>query len=125
MPASPESADIRLSVCYALPDAVFLREIAVAAGTTILDAIQLSGLTTAHPEVDPTTARVGIYGKLKTLDTIVREGPGGGLPGAHCGPKNRAPQACAEGAAVRCARRPEVAAPPGRNRRTERLTRFS
>ncbi|GAA0834194.1 MAG: RnfH family protein [Cupriavidus sp.] len=74
MPASPESADIRLSVCYALPDAVFLREIAVAAGTTILDAIQLSGLTTAHPEVDPTTARVGIYGKLKTLDTIVREG---------------------------------------------------
>lgn len=65
---------VRLSVCYACPDSVFLRELNVPAGTTIIGAIQASGLTQAHPEVDPTTLRVGIYGKLKTLDTPVQEG---------------------------------------------------
>ncbi|WP_066735288.1 RnfH family protein [Cupriavidus sp. D384] len=67
-------ATVHVSVCYACPDAVFLKEIAVPAGTTIVAAIQSSGLTDAHHEVDPTTMRVGIYGKLKTLDTVVREG---------------------------------------------------
>lgn len=67
-------AAVRVSVCYARPDAVFLREIAVPPGTTIVSAIQASGLTEAHREVDPTTMRVGIHGKLKTLETVVREG---------------------------------------------------
>lgn len=68
------AATIHLSVCYARPDAVFLRDIAVPAGTTIIGAIESSGLTGACPEVDPTTLRVGIFGKLKTLETVVREG---------------------------------------------------
>lgn len=75
MPSKAEaSATVRVSVCYARPDAVFLKEVAVPEGTTIVGAIQSSGLTEAHPEVDPTTMRVGIYGKLKTLDTVVRQG---------------------------------------------------
>lgn len=68
------AATLCVSVCYARPDAVFLKEIAVPAGTTIVGAIQSSGLTEVHREVDPTTMRVGIYGKLKTLETVVREG---------------------------------------------------
>jgi putative ubiquitin-RnfH superfamily antitoxin RatB of RatAB toxin-antitoxin module len=53
---------------------VFLKELDVPAGTTIIGAIEASGLTQACPEVDPSTLRVGVYGKLKTLDTPVRQG---------------------------------------------------
>ncbi len=75
MPAMAETgALVRLSVCYARPDAVFLEDVEVPAGTTIIGAIQASGLITAYPEVDPTTLRVGVYGKLKALDTVVRDG---------------------------------------------------
>ncbi|PLP97818.1 RnfH family protein [Cupriavidus pauculus] len=75
MPSKTEvAATVHVSVCYARPDAVFLKEVAVPAGTTIVGAIQSSGLTETHREVDPTTMRVGIYGKLKTLETVVREG---------------------------------------------------
>jgi len=65
---------VRLSVCYARPDVVFLKDVAVPAGTSVEGAIRASGLTEAYPEVDPSTARVGIYGKLKTPDTLVRDG---------------------------------------------------
>lgn len=75
MPASPDApGTVHVAVCYARPDAVFLKSLDVPAGTTLLGAIQASGLTEAHREVDPTTLRVGIYGKLKTLDTVVRDG---------------------------------------------------
>jgi len=75
MPTRAESGSgVRVAVCYARADAVFLKEIEVPAGTSIIGAIASSGLTAVHPEVDPSTLRVGIYGKLKTLDTVVREG---------------------------------------------------
>ena len=75
MPTKAEAGrTVRLSICYAQPDTVFLKEVVVPAGTTIIGAIQSSGLTQVHPEVDPTTLRVGIFGKLKTLDTEVRDG---------------------------------------------------
>lgn len=75
MPTSVEAAGtVRVSVCYARPDAIFLKAVEVPTGTTLLGAIQASGLTEAYREVDPTTMRVGIFGKLKTLDTVVREG---------------------------------------------------
>ncbi|WP_423197031.1 MULTISPECIES: RnfH family protein [unclassified Cupriavidus] len=74
MPAPEAGAMVRLSVCYARPERVFLQEIEVPAGTTIIGAVQASGLVQACPEVDPNTMRVGIFGKLKTLDTVVRVG---------------------------------------------------
>ncbi|GJG95527.1 RnfH family protein [Cupriavidus pauculus] len=75
MPSKAETLPtVRVSVCYARPDAAFLKSVDVPAGTTIVAAIQSSGLTDEYREVDPTTMRVGIYGKLKTLDTVVREG---------------------------------------------------
>ncbi|MGO4302333.1 RnfH family protein [Cupriavidus sp. RAF12] len=75
MATKTEAADVvRVSVCYARPDGVFLKDIEVAAGTTVIGAINASGLVEAYPEVDPSTLRVGIYGKLKTPDTVVRTG---------------------------------------------------
>lgn len=65
---------VRISVCYARPDSVFLKEIDVPEGATIAAAIAGSGLQQACPEVDPSTMRVGIFGKLKTPDNVVRAG---------------------------------------------------
>src|SRR5438094_661702 len=73
-PAEAGAATVHIAVCYARPDSVFLKEFDVPAGTTIAAAIVGSGLQQACPEVDPSTMRVGIFGKLKTPETVVREG---------------------------------------------------
>ena len=67
------SATIRIQICYARPDRQFLLNQEVASGTTIQQAIQNSGIIQQAPEIDVTVLRVGIYGKLKTLDTVLRE----------------------------------------------------
>lgn len=68
-----DAPTIRIQICYARPDRQFLLEQAVASGTTIQQAIQDSGIMQQAPEIDLTAWRVGIYGKLKALDTVLRE----------------------------------------------------
>lgn len=67
------TAGIHIQICYARPDKQFLLEQTVAEGTTIQQAIQSSGIIQQAPEIDVSVWRVGIYGKLKTLDTVLRE----------------------------------------------------
>jgi putative ubiquitin-RnfH superfamily antitoxin RatB of RatAB toxin-antitoxin module len=64
---------INIQICYARADRQFLLTRTVAAGSTIQQAIQDSDLIRQAPEIDISVWRVGIYGKLKTLDTILRE----------------------------------------------------
>jgi len=66
-------ADFLVQVCYARPEWQFLRELNVAPGTTIRAAIKASGLLDEAPEIDLSTARAGVYGKLKELDALLRE----------------------------------------------------
>lgn len=66
-------ADIAVQVCYALPDSAFLRSLRVPAGTTIEQAVAQSGLLQAVPGIDLAVNMVGIYGKRKPLDTVLRE----------------------------------------------------
>lgn len=66
-------AEFRIQVCYARPEWQFLRELCVAPGTTIRGAIRASGLLEEAPEIDLSTARVGVYGKLQELDAPLRE----------------------------------------------------
>ena len=66
-------AEIRVEVCYALPDRQFLEALRVEEGTTLRQAIEQSGLLRKAPEIDLASARVGVYGKLKTHDTILRD----------------------------------------------------
>ena len=72
LPGSP-TAGIHIQICYARPDKQILLEQTVADGTTIQQAIQSSGIIQQAPEIDVSVWRVGIYGKLKTLDTILHE----------------------------------------------------
>ena len=67
-------ADIKVQICYARPGTVLLREVAVPVGATVRDAIEKGDVLGDAPEIDLTICRVGIYGKLKPLDALLREG---------------------------------------------------
>ncbi len=64
---------INVQLCYATPLREILRTLAVAPGTTIEQAIAQSGLLDDVPGIDLATQPVGIYGKKKALDTVLRE----------------------------------------------------
>ena len=66
-------APVRVNLVYALPDREFLRSLELASGATIGQAIELSGVLQAFPDINLVTQPVGIYGKKKTLDTVLRE----------------------------------------------------
>ncbi|NEX59748.1 RnfH family protein [Noviherbaspirillum galbum] len=67
-------AELRVQVCYARPERQILMDIMVAQGSTLRQAIDASGMLAEAPEIDLDQARVGIHGKVKTLDTVLREG---------------------------------------------------
>lgn len=64
---------LHVQVCYARPDAIFLEDVWVAPGTTLQHAIHASTVLAQAPEIDVATCKVGIYGKLKPLDTVLRD----------------------------------------------------
>ncbi|MGE5622194.1 MAG: RnfH family protein [Bacillota bacterium] len=66
-------ADIHVQVCYTRPDMQFLRDLSLPQGATLQTAVLQSGVLQAAPEIDLSVCRVGIYGKLKPLDTVLRE----------------------------------------------------
>ncbi|MFM2088419.1 MAG: hypothetical protein RLZZ237_3288, partial [Pseudomonadota bacterium] len=66
-------ASIQVQICHALPDSAFLRALNVPVGTTLQQAVELSGLLQAVPGIDLAVNMVGIYGKKKALDTVLRE----------------------------------------------------
>ncbi|MEI7293469.1 RnfH family protein [Paraburkholderia tropica] len=67
------SATLSIDVCYALPDAQTLIGVRLAPGATVQQAIEASGVLARHPEIDLTTLKVGVYGKLKPLDTVLAD----------------------------------------------------
>ena len=64
---------IHVQVCYAGATAQWLRDLTVAAGTTLEQAVAASGLLADAPEIDLATMPVGIFSKKKALDTVLRE----------------------------------------------------
>ena len=67
-----EAALIDVEICYATSALQVRKAVQVAAGATIQQAIMQSGVLRECTAIDLTVSRVGIYGKLKTLDTVVR-----------------------------------------------------
>ncbi len=64
---------LQVTVSYATPTSEILREVRVAAGATLGQAIAESGLLAEIPELDLDVHPVGIFGKKKPLDTVVRQ----------------------------------------------------
>ena len=69
--AAPDAVEVQ--VCYALPDTAFLRTLNLPAGSTVRQAIEYSGVLHDYPDIDLAVNMVGIYGKKKTLDTVLRQ----------------------------------------------------
>lgn len=64
---------IQLEVTYAKPDRQEIVSLKLPEGSTIQQAIEASGLLQRHPDIDLAKTKVGIYGKLSRMDTVVRE----------------------------------------------------
>lgn len=64
---------INVEVFYAAPLREYSRALAVAPGTTIGQAIAQSGLLQDIPGIDLALQPVGIFGKKRPLDTVLRE----------------------------------------------------
>lgn len=64
---------IHVQLCYAEPDLQILRQLTVAPGTTVIQAIIQSCVLREVDAIDLARCEVGIYGKLKAHDTVLHE----------------------------------------------------
>ncbi len=65
---------IAVEVVYALPQDQTLLALRVPDGTTVRQAIELSGILARHPEIDPVRYAAGIFGRSVRPDTVLRPG---------------------------------------------------
>ena len=65
---------LHIEVVYALPTRACLISVDVPSGTTIKQGIELSGILKQCPDIDLSKNKVGIFGKLKELDTRLNDG---------------------------------------------------
>ncbi|APX74178.1 RnfH family protein [Achromobacter insolitus] len=70
-PAAPQ---IGVSVCYALPGHVWLRELRLPDGATVADALAASGFAEAFPVVQPWSRGVGIFGRVTEPQARLADG---------------------------------------------------
>ena len=69
-----KSDTVHVQLCYALPEQAVVIDLDIEVGCTLEQVIAKSGLLAQFPEVDLTQNKIGIYGKLKPLDTVARDG---------------------------------------------------
>ncbi|MEI6413017.1 MAG: RnfH family protein [Pseudomonadota bacterium] len=62
---------LTIEVAYANGHEETLLTLSLALGSTVADAVRASALSTRFPEIDLTRHRVGIFGKLVTLDRVL------------------------------------------------------
>lgn len=70
----PAEPTIRVEVAYAEPDRQELIRIEVPAGTTVAEAIALSGIGYRIHGLDLSEGNVGIFGRVRPLDAVLSAG---------------------------------------------------
>ncbi|MBX3639138.1 MAG: RnfH family protein [Nitrosomonas sp.] len=65
------AAAIEVEIVYALLSRQVLTKIRVPSGTTLEQAIQLSGIMKQFPEIDLSKNRIGVFGRLAKRDALV------------------------------------------------------
>ncbi len=65
---------MNVGVCYAEMDRQLWMRLEVPNDSTVEQAIQLSGVLKLYPEINLATQKVGIFGKIATLETLVKDG---------------------------------------------------
>ena len=64
---------INIEVVYALAHEQALLKVQVPQGSTVQDAVRLSGILERYPEIDLLKSKMGIFSKLTKADTVLRE----------------------------------------------------
>ena len=67
------SDNINIEVVYAMAHEQVLLKQCVPAGTTVVEAVKLSGILEKYPEIDLASNKMGIFGKLTKADTVLRD----------------------------------------------------
>jgi len=68
-----ETPLIHVEVAYALPHVQMLVPLNVPEGTTLEEAVKLSGVLEKFPEIDLANSKVGIWNKVSELGAVLRE----------------------------------------------------
>lgn len=67
------SAAIHVEVAYARPEEQAVVKLTVAIGTTVEQAVELSGILERFPEIDLSRNKLGIFGEITVLDRPLQE----------------------------------------------------
>ncbi|HEX7909096.1 MAG TPA: RnfH family protein [Paraburkholderia sp.] len=67
------SARLSIEVCYALTNEQTVIAVDLPEGATLQQALDASGILQRYPQIDLGTQKVGVFGKLKPLDTVLAE----------------------------------------------------
>lgn len=65
---------MNIGVAYADKFTQSWLKLEVPDNSTVLEAIEFSGMLTKYPEIDLSTQKVGIFGKVTKLDVHIEEG---------------------------------------------------
>ena len=65
------SGRLSIEVCYALPDGQTLIPVELPEGATVQQALDASGILQRFPQIDLAQQKVGVFGKLKSFDTVL------------------------------------------------------
>lgn len=64
---------INVEVVYALAGEQTLLKLQVPRGSTLSEAVRISGIQDKYPEIDLAKNKVGVFSKLAKPDTVLRE----------------------------------------------------
>ena len=64
---------LNIEVCYAQAESQAVVKLKLPAGSTLLQALEASGLLAKHPEIDLKKNKFGIWNKLSKPDAVLRE----------------------------------------------------
>lgn len=65
---------MNVGVCYAEADRQLWLRLEVPEGSTVQQAIELSGVLQRYPNIDLENQKVGVFGKFAKLDAPIKEG---------------------------------------------------
>ncbi len=65
---------MKIEICYALADRQELVALDLPEGTTVMQAVEVSGLLQKYPEIEPGGLnKLGVFAKLVKADTVLRD----------------------------------------------------
>ena len=69
-----DEARVAVEVVYALAEVQEVVALEIVTGTTVAEAIRLSGIALRHPEIEAAPPAVGVHGRSVSPDTVLRDG---------------------------------------------------